>query len=175
MSEEEMSLKEFDLENKSDEPIEALFNHTQEIDFVKESPRHRVVIEMKAAGRFTNKDISQATGYTERSITTIIRQPWAQSLLVKLMRDKGETERETTYRMLNEMTIEAVERQREVLHLPLAGNVEAIRKVSNDILNRAFGTPTASVKITKTDETLDSLSDAEIVQRYQELKQRVGN
>ena len=163
------------VEDFLDTPVEPLTFARVEQDYVKESPRHRVVVEMKATGRFNNHEISNALGYTPVTVKLILRQPWSQALLVKLMREQGNNERESTFKLLEGLTMEAAEKQREIMGLPLEDNVETVRKVTNDILNRVYGTPTATVKVTHKDDDLERLSDAEIAERIAELKKRALN
>lgn len=174
-----MDLDEFQVEelsglnSKPDRPVEPLHNAREPyIDYQREQARHRAVVEMKATGQWTNIQIAQQLNYTAVTVSNVLRQPWAQELLVKLMREQGNSEREIVYEMLEGLTIEAVNKQRDLLSLPIEGEEgcpEIVRKTSNDILNRVYGTPTQHLE-THRGQDLDSLSDEELAKRLSELR-----
>lgn len=154
--------------------VEPLFNNQRKPANVllKESPRHRAIVELKATGKYTNKEVAEILGFSPVTVNYVVRQPWAQELLVRLMREEGASEREAVFRLLDGVTIEAVQKQVEILRE--CENPEVVRKVSNDILNRTFGTPTQKTEVVRGDD-LSKLSDAEISQRLAELKTRKQN
>ena len=154
--------------------VEPLWNNQRPPPYglLKESPRHRSIIELKATGKYTNKEVAELLNFSPVTVNYVLRQPWAQKLLVELVREEGASEREAVFRLLDGVTIEAVEAQVSILRN--TANEEIKRKVSNDILNRSFGTPTQKTEIVRGDD-LSKLSDAEIAQRLAELKTRKQN
>lgn len=133
----------------------------------KESARHRVIIELKACGRHTNKEIAEMVGMSSVTVCYILRQSWAEKMLVELARKQGASEREAVYKLLDGVCLEAVEKQIDIMRS--SENDDTVRKVTNDLLNRTYGTPTATVK-TVQGEDINKLSDAEIAVRLAELR-----
>jgi hypothetical protein len=137
-----------------------------------ESARHRMVCDLKATGNYTNCEIAELTSFSNGYIGNILAQPWAQDYIIKSMASTAATERERVYSRICELTETAIEKQAEILQLDICKNAETVRKVTNDILNRAFGTPTQTVQHLDSSENVDSLSDAEIMKRLEEVRAR---
>lgn len=56
-----------------------------------EKPEHRALLWMKAQGA-SNREISSVSGYTEPWLSQLFRQPWAQAMLVEILREGGADE-----------------------------------------------------------------------------------
>ena len=175
---EEYTMEDLKVEDFCESPrVEPLFGQRgiPAYTLAKESPRHRAAVELKATGKYTNKEVAEILGFSPVTINYILRQPWAEELTVKLIREEGASEREAVFRMLDGLAIEAIEKQASVLRLPLSEKTaEPIRKASNDILNRVFGTPVHKTEDV-TNNDLSKMSDAEIAQRLATLRSRAQN
>lgn len=53
-----------------------------------EAPQHRLMVLLKVQG-YSNREIAELTGYTDTTVSNVLRQPWARSRLVKLISEHG--------------------------------------------------------------------------------------
>lgn len=72
--------------------ITGFFNPREpNLAILHEKPEHRVFIMMKARG-WSNREIANATGYTDAWISQLMRQPWAQRTLAEEIARAGRDE-----------------------------------------------------------------------------------
>lgn len=122
----------------------------------REKPEHRIVLYLKAEG-YSHREIAEISGLTTVAISNIIRQPWAQEELLRIIQSHGEPAVETILKG------EAVNSVFKLIELRDSGESprETQRKAANDILDRLFGKPNQPVQHSGNLD-LAKLSDAEL-------------
>ena len=77
-----------------------LFNSTiPGAEIENEKVEHRAMILLKAQG-LSNKEVADATGYSQGQVSTIVRQPWFQEKVLAILHSHGEEEVE---KLMNQM------------------------------------------------------------------------
>lgn len=134
-----------------------LFNAKEPLVELKhEKYEHRNVCFLKAQG-FSNVEIAELTGYTPTAIGYIVKQPWAEKLILDVIHKEGG---DAVHKLLGEEALKAAERLIQISS-DAKINVETRRKANNDILDRVYGRPNQPYTEEKV-TNVESLSDEEL-------------
>jgi hypothetical protein len=135
----------------------------------QEKPVHRTMVNMCAAG-YTNKEISDFTGYCVVTVATVLKQPWARQYLIKEAKKTVQDE------------------IKEILEREAPGSLKVLVAVrdntssrdsdrltaANSLLDRFLGKPTQPISHEQkppsemTDEELRKQVEAELASQKQE-------
>lgn len=138
-------------------PPRGLHNGRQPFYTIKhERLEHRVILYLKAEGH-SNVEIAQITGFTPVAVSNIVRQPWAQDEVLRIIRSHGEDAVETT---LKGAALDSVLKLIDLRESPKAGP-EVQRKAANDLLDRLFGKPNQRIEHQNID--VSKVPDAELL------------
>lgn len=123
-----------------------------------EKPEHRMMVMLKAAG-YSNKEIADQTGYSSPTVGYIMKQPWAEKMLLERVHGTADK----AMKVLQDAAEEAA--LRLVAIAESAKNEEVKRKANNDILDRKYGKP--NQPYTYNEKPAEDLSDAELAKAVQ--------
>lgn len=102
-----------------------------------EKPEHRLIVYLKAQG-FSNKEVSDKTGYTQAWVSQITRQPWFRLRLVQELREAGVDQ---IQQVLKANALDSIFTLVDLRDDPQAP--KAVRKACADsLLDRYLGKPT---------------------------------
>lgn len=141
-------LLESNVDSDWKESVDVLYNAKDpNLGILSESPRHRMVIYLKAQG-LANRKIAHRMGYTDAWVSQILRQPWARLRLLEELRIGG---REGVQGILQ---AEAEESVYTLIGLRDAAEDEGVRlRASQDLLDRYLGKATQRVE-TKSEASI---------------------
>lgn len=134
----------------------------------REKPEHRVILWLKAQGK-SNKEIAELTGNTQPWVSQILRQPWARTRILQIIKENGLDEVQT---LLQSTTIDSLYTLIEVRDSGKAKPSERTA-AANALLDRALGKPVVSViaETTHTNVPVEAARlSAELEAINQELK-----
>lgn len=123
----------------------------------REKPEHRLIIYLKCNG-FTNREISNKTGYHICTVNNICKQPWARAIILAEITKAGRDQVET---VLQGEALESVLKLVDIRDSEKAP-VETQRKAANDLLDRIYGKPNQPVSHASVDPK--TLSDAQLIE-----------
>ncbi len=109
-----------------------------------EKPEHRLIVYLKAQG-FSNKEVSDKTGYTQAWVSQITRQPWFRLRLVQELREAGIDQIQQVLKSNALDSIFTLVDLRDDVQAP-----KAVRKAAADsLLDRYLGKPTQKFETEK--------------------------
>ena len=118
-----------------------------------EKPEHRLIVYLKAQG-FSNKEVSDKTGYTQPWVSQITRQPWFRLRLVQELREAGVDQ---IQQVLKSNALDSIFTLVDLRDDPQAP--KSVRKAAADsLLDRYLGKPTQKF----ADETPSTPSTEEL-------------
>lgn len=127
----------------------------------REKLEHRLIIYLKCNG-FTNREISDRTGFHICTINNLCKQPWARSIILSEITKAGRDRVET---VLQGQALESVLNLIDIANDPKSP-IETKRKANNDLLDRYMGKPNQPVTHTEVDpKTLSTAQLMEIAKR----------
>lgn len=136
-----------------------LWNGTEPtIELKRESPRHRRICVLKAAG-LNNKEIAELVGVTAATVGYTVTQPHGVQVILEEMGRQGNV----ALKVIQQATQEAAETLIEVMRV--SQNLETKRKAANDILDRQFGKPNQPVSLDT--KPADQMTDEELARLAQ--------
>ena len=137
-----------------------------------ERPEHRLMLMMKIRGA-SNRELAEATGYTESWVSQIVRQPWAKKFMAETLHQAGS---DGVSEMLKGAALDSV-----LTLIELRDDTEspkAVRRQSAvDLLDRHFGKPLQRVESTSDvlmDVTSVSAIDNELAELDRQEKTLLG-
>ncbi len=126
------------------------------ISLAKEKPAHRLVVYMTVAGK-SIKEIADELGMSPAHVSTIIRQPWARTLMQSELKTAGRDELKT---LLQGAATGALQTVISMATGEVPVRAETRFKACQDVLDRCMGKATQPVAdVTKN---LEKLSDDEL-------------
>lgn len=139
-----------------------------ELTILKEQPHHRMMVYLHASGAKAT-DIAEQTGYTSTYVAQVLRQPWARSRLVQILKECG---KDRVKHFLTHEVAPSLEVLREIRDNRSAKEASRLT-AANSILDRALGKPTVHVE---SDNTNRNVPDdmARIDQELKSLKQQIN-
>ena len=151
---------------------EALFGQREPtFAIIHEKPEHRVILWMKARG-CSNREVAQASGYTEPWISQLCRQAWFIERLLKEMRTAGKDEIQSLLEGAGADSVLKLIELRDTAKNPAVQRQSAV-----DLLDRFLGKPTQRVEsdttVHLTNEDVGAL-DIEIKQLEDQEAQLLG-
>lgn len=120
---------------------------------LKESPRHRMAIFLKAQS-LSNREIALRLGFSEAWVCQILRQPWAQERLLKEIQESG---RDAVTELLRGAAVDCVMTQISIHSDPKVPPA-ARNAAANSLLDRLYGKPTQRVETFNTNTTVESVA-----------------
>jgi hypothetical protein len=122
----------------------------------REKWEHRCIALLKAQG-FSNKEISEQTGYTPVSVSNILRQPWIRDLIMQEIKLAG---RDAVQELLHASTYDSVTTLIEIRDNP-DNSARDRMGASVNLLNRTYGMPNQPITHNEGVK-LENLSDEEL-------------
>lgn len=119
------------------------------ISISTEKPIHRMMIYLHAQGA-SLKDIAKHTGYDYAYVTQVMKQPWARSRLMTILKENGQ---DAVRHFLTNEVAPSLEVLRDVRDSSTA-SAQARIAASNSILDRALGKPTVTVEASNTNRNV---------------------
>lgn len=102
---------------------------------------HRMLMYLKAEGH-SNVEIAKITGFSAVAVSNILRQPWAQEEVLRIVKAQGD---DAVQQVLKGAALDSVMKLIEIRDDPHVSK-ETCRKASNDLLDRVFGKPNQPVQ-----------------------------
>lgn len=134
-----------------------------------EKPEHRLIVYLKAQG-FSNKEVSDKTGYTQAWVSQITRQPWFRLRLVQELREAGIDQVQLVLKGNALDSIFTLVELRDDLQAP-----KAVRKAAADsLLDRYLGKPMQRISEEK-DRTPSSEELHQIDQQIEAIDKELKN
>lgn len=133
------------------------------IQIASEKPEHRIMVYLKAQG-YTNREIAQATGYTEAWISQITRQGWFKERLTAEIREAGLDPVKAFLSAEALPSLEVLTAIRDNENAPAASRITA----ANSVLDRVFGKPTQHIETESTVNVRNAKASADALE--EELK-----
>lgn len=121
----------------------------------RETPVHRTMVNMAAAG-YTNREISEFTGYNTNTVATAIKQPHAREYLIK---EAKKTVQDEIRQLLESQAIPSIQTLVAVRDNPQARGADRVT-ASNSLLDRFLGKPVQP--ISKDEKPPSAMTDAEL-------------
>lgn len=162
------------IQNAEDISIEETPLHNRKrggVVLQQEQLHHRIFALLKAQGHDC-REIAELTGYTATTVQYTLAQPWMEALILKEVMRIGRTK---IAAVLDAEVLPSVKKLIDVRDSEKA-SPDVQRKAANDLLDRVFGKP--NQPISRTEDTAKDarlMSDAEIAEEIQKLKQRGSN
>jgi hypothetical protein len=139
---------------------------TPNLAIVHERPEHRQMLWMKARGA-SNHEIAVKMGYTDSWVSQVLRQPWAQRLLLEEINNAGADELSTLLKGAAADSIFTLIELRDGEKTPAAVK----RQSAVDLLDRFLGKPVQRVE-QQIDQKIDVTSVEKIDEQLAALKQQ---
>ena len=156
------------------EPLEdGLFNAKEPNLQVKhEKPEHRYLLWMKAQGA-SNREIAEQSGYTEPWLSQVFRQPWAQAMLVQMLKESGKSVLDQTLMIIQGEVINSLQKLVEVRDDP--DSPKAVQRACCvDIIEQFLGKPKQKVEVAQggSSDSVEELDKrlAELEKQEQQLR-----
>lgn len=108
---------------------------------LKETPMHRMMVYMHAAGK-TAREIADQTNYSYSSVSQVLRQPWARERVVQILKETGG---DMVRHFLNSEVSPSLEVIRDIRDDPKAKPADRIT-AAKDLIDRALGKATIMVE-----------------------------
>lgn len=145
------------IERDREENPRRLYNSRKPyIPLKREKYEHRDIAFFKAQG-LTNKEIAEKTGYSTFMISNILRQPWTEQEVLRIIEEQGGG---SVREFFEQKATEAAVRLAIEMNNPEAKPSERI-SAAEKILDRAFGKPTQALNHT-INGRLEQMSDEEL-------------
>jgi lambda repressor-like predicted transcriptional regulator len=124
---------------------------------LNEKPEHRLCIWLKVQG-FSNREISERTGYTQPWLSQLFRQPWARQRIVSELQKAGKDSLQEILKASAEDSVYTLIELRDT-----AENESVRKSAASDLLDRFLGKPTQKIEQTSKQmpTTIEAL-DAEL-------------
>lgn len=123
----------------------------------QERYEHRVIAFLKLEGK-SNTEIAQETGFTDSTISYILKQPWVEELILQEIHKRGGSEVNAFFQ---ESALPAVKLLAQVVKDADAANKDRIN-AAKAILDRAGFGPSSEVSV-RHSKDIDEYSDEELV------------
>ena len=135
--------------------VDALFGNLPTYRTIqKEQPEHRLMLWLKLQGH-ANKEIAQIMGYSQGTVSHIVRQPWFMEAFCRLSSEVGKDAVQT---LLEGEVIASVVKLAELRD---NGKTDAVKlAATNSILDRVRGKATQQVEVKHSGGTQVTVYDA---------------
>jgi len=122
----------------------------------KERFEHRIIIYLKAEG-FSNKEIAEKVGFSSLAVSNLLRQPWAQEAVLRIIQENGGDAVQT---LLNGAALDAV--QRLITEMDNESTATSRDRVTaaDKLLDRLYGKPNQPIEHRQSN--LTEMSDEEL-------------
>jgi hypothetical protein len=136
----------------------------------KEQPWHRMAAFGFARGA-SIRDVASSLGKSELAVQNLLRQPWFQSEVTKIMKEYGAKDIIEIFRNEQFNSLTTLVELRDNPEVPPAARVACAR----DILDRALGKPTVRVETMHMAPSEDPVAEAEkLTQELKRLRKDVN-
>jgi hypothetical protein len=140
-------------------------DHDPQLFYKTEKPVHRTMVNMAGVG-YTTREIAEFTGYDIKTVSNVLRQPWARE---RLITEAKKTVQDEMKEFLESEVLPSLHTLKEV-----RDDVEARRSdritASNSLLDRFLGKPVQP--ISENQKPPSELSDEELRKQVEaELRQ----